>query len=86
MFHIEGDTLNLSWEMTLDEVKELKEFLEEKLVYIEAIELDEEGDPSISSLLQLLFSVKKSKPEIVIPALEMGVMRFGRFGKIGWRV
>lgn len=85
MFHIEGDTLNLSWEMTLEELKELKEFLSTKLSYIEAIEVEGEGEPATSALLQLLFSLKKSKPEMVIPVLEGVDTCFGSFGRIGWK-
>ena len=86
MFRIEGDSLILSWEMTLDEVKSLKEFLTSKLEYIESIAFEDAGEPKSSALLALLFSAKKSKPELSIPALESEMIHFGRFGDMGWRV
>ena len=86
MFRIEGDSLILSWEMTLDEVKSLKEFLTSRLEFIDSIAFEKEGEPKSSALIALLFSAKKSKPELSIPALESEMIHFGRVGDMGWRV
>ncbi|MGP1449991.1 MAG: hypothetical protein ACTTJS_02535 [Wolinella sp.] len=85
MFQIDGDRLMLSLSMPLDEVKRLKDFLEGRLEYISSIEFEDDSELASSALLQLLFSVKKSRPEIEIPILEREIT-LGSFGRIGWRV
>jgi len=87
MFNIEGDVLNLSYDMTLDEVEELRDFLIGKLGYITSIGFEGAArEFSTSSLLQLLASIKKSRPEISIPVLECKETVFGKFGVISWRL
>lgn len=86
MFNIEGDAINISLDMGLDEVSELKEFLESKLDYIEEVGIikDDVGFVT-SSLFQLLVSLKKSKPEIKIPFLDNKEYTFAKFGKVEWK-
>ncbi len=85
MFNIEGEVVNLTLDMELDEVVELKEFLQSRLEYIEEIGIDGNGnDFTTSALLQLLISLKKSKPDIKIPLLEGQNFELKNFGVIEW--
>ncbi|MEF3191315.1 MAG: hypothetical protein K6347_02010 [Campylobacterales bacterium] len=82
----DGDTLNLSPKMTIDEVAAAALFIRDRLDYIEAIGFEEKpnGFVTTSALLALLASVKKSKPGIRIPLLDEGAAEFGRYGKAYW--
>ncbi len=85
MFNIDGEVLNITLDMGLDDVVELKNFIESRLEYIDEIGIDGSGkDFATSSLLQLLISIKKSKPEIKIPLLEGCNFELKEFGKISW--
>lgn len=82
----DGDALNLSWDMTLDEVAEAAEFIKSRLEYIE--EIDFEDQPRAfavtSALFALLAAIKKSKPDIRIPLLDGGTASFEGFGTMKW--
>lgn len=82
---IDGDVLEIELDMDLNEVMELKKFVEPRLEYIESIEVI--GGRSVfvsSSLFSMLFSIKKSKPEISIPIIDDGVLNLSDYGSVHW--
>lgn len=82
MYNFDGDRLVLDSTLDYDECGELKDFLVDKLEYIEEIELEmsENSIPS-SALVAILLSLKKTNPKINIPFLEKG-FESEKFGKI----
>jgi hypothetical protein len=82
---IDGDVLEIELDMDLGEVMELKKFVEPRLEYIESIEVIGERDVFVSSsLFAMLFSIKKSKPEIHIPIIDDGVLNLSDYGNVHW--
>lgn len=82
---IDGDVLEIELDMDLGEVIELKKFVEPRLEYIESIEVVGERDLfASSSLFAILFSIKKSKPEIRIPIIDDGVLSLSDYGSMHW--
>lgn len=85
MFNIDGESLNIGLDMGLDDVVELKNFIDKRLEYIEEIGVNGELDTfTTSALLQLLFSLKKSKPSLKIPIIDEKSVRFKEFGQMKW--
>lgn len=83
---IDGDVLEIDLDLDLKDVIDLKEFVEPRLEYIESIEIV--GDRSrfvSSSLFALLFSIKKSKPQIHIPLIDSGVLELTNYGCLHWK-
>ncbi|MEA3522812.1 MAG: hypothetical protein U9R50_07535 [Campylobacterota bacterium] len=81
---IDGDTLEIELDMDINDVLELKNFVADRLEYIEAISIVGEADDfASSSLLQLLYSIKKSKPSIVIDAIDDD-LKLETYGLIHW--
>jgi hypothetical protein len=81
---IDGDTLEIELDMDLDEVTELKNFVADRLEYIEAITIvGEQKCFATSSLFQLLFSIRQSKPEISIKSIE-GDLQLEQYGVMHW--
>ena len=82
---IDGDVLEIELDMDLGEVVELKKFVEPRLEYIESIEVIGERSKFVSSsLFALLLSIKKSKPDIVIPIMDEGKLELADYGVIHW--
>ncbi len=84
--YIDGDVLVISSEMDVSDVEELKNFIESRLEFIEEIHFEEEAPElfTSSSIFQLLFAIKKSKPEIKIPVIEKECTLFKNLGTIQW--
>ena len=81
---IDGDVLEIDLDIDIDDVKELKEFVSTRLDYIEEISVENATNPFLtSSLLQLLFSMKKTKPSLKIPILE-DALTLDTYGKLHW--
>ena len=81
---IDGDILEIELDMDLKDVHELKNFVEDKLEYIEEVLLIGEMNKfSSSSLLQILHSIKKTKPSITIKAIESDLI-LKNYGLIHW--
>ena len=83
---IDGDILELDIEMDLEEVKALKEFVKDRLGYIEEISLlrSKEGVPVSSALFSLLFCMKKVKPSLKIPFIDEMKLDLESFGMMYW--
>ncbi|MCV6607788.1 MAG: hypothetical protein OIF32_06205 [Campylobacterales bacterium] len=84
--YIDGDVLVISTDMDTSDVEELKSFVESRLDYIEEIVFEEENLEKFtsSSLFQLLFGIKKSKPEIKIDMIDKGSIGFSELGIVKW--
>lgn len=81
---IDGDILEIELDMDIHDVLELKKFVSDRLEYIEAVSITGEmNEFSSSSLLQLLHSIKKSKPSIVIDAID-SPLKLKNYGVINW--
>ena len=86
LFEVDGDQLNISLDMQLDDVIHFYEFIKDKLEYIEAINI-EEGELKTfetSALFQLLVSIKKTKPSLSIPIIDNKEVTFSEYGTIKW--
>lgn len=81
---IDGDVLEIDLDIDIDDVKELKEFVSSRLEYIEEIKVENATNPFLtSSILQLLFSMKKTKPSLNIPILD-APLTLDTYGKLHW--
>lgn len=86
LFEIDGDELNISLNMQLDDVIHFYDFIKDKLDYIEAINI-EKGEFKVfetSALFQLLVSIKKTKPSMSIPLIDANEVKFTEYGTIKW--
>lgn len=82
---IDGDILEIELDDDLLAVIELKNFVQDRLDYIEEIVIVGEKDTfSSSSLFQLLMSIKKSKPQIKIPIIDEGSLTLTQYGRLNW--
>ena len=84
---IDGDVLELDLEMDLEEVKTLKEFVKDRLNYIEEISIlrTKEGVPATSALFSLLFCMKRVKPSLKIAFIDEAHLDLDTFGMMYWR-
>lgn len=81
---IDGDILEIELDMDIKDVLELKNFVADRLEYIEEIKvIGEMNSFNSSSLLQLLHSIKKSKPSLSIRAIDED-LSLGNYGIIHW--
>ena len=81
---INGDILEIELDMDVKDVHELKNFVADRLEYIDAVSITGEmNDFSSSSLLQLLHSIKKSKPSIKIDVIDSD-LTLKNYGVIHW--
>ena len=81
---IDGDTLEIELDMDIKDVLELKQFVFDRLEYIEAVAITGEMNRfSSSSLLQLLHSIKKSKPSISIDVIDSD-LTLEDYGLLHW--
>lgn len=82
---INGDVLEIELDDDLPAVVDLKEFVQERLAYIDEIVIVGEKDVfATSALFQLLVSIKQSKPEIKIPIIDDGILNLAGYGKLYW--
>ena len=81
---IDGDILEIELDMDIQDVLELKNFVADRLEYIEEIKvIGELNSFSSSSLFQLLYSIKKSKPSLSIKAIDKD-LSLQNYGTIHW--
>jgi gamma-glutamylcyclotransferase (GGCT)/AIG2-like uncharacterized protein YtfP len=82
----DGDKLNIPLDLKHGEINEIKEFIMQRLDYIEEIGFEETKItlPSTSSLLAFLISLKKTKPSLKIEMIDENLIDFGKFGKAHW--
>lgn len=84
---VDGERLIISMDMDLQEVGELKKFIEPRLEYIDEIVCEEEDVVFMtSSLIQLLVSVKENKPSMKIPVIDSQPYAIEPYGKIYWKL
>jgi len=81
---IDGDILEIGLDMDINDVLILKDFVESRLEYIEEIVIVGEMKTfASSSLFQLLFSIKKSKPSMKIDILDE-LLKLEDYGTLHW--
>lgn len=81
---IDGDTLEIELDMDINDVLELKSFVADRLEYIEEVSITGDLDEfSTSSVFQLLYSIKKSKPSIKIDAIDSD-LKLEHYGVMHW--
>jgi len=81
---IDGNIVELEFDMDISEVQEFEKFISSRLEYVEEIKLV--GEKTIftsSSLFALLWSIKNTKPTIVIKEIEED-LKFENYGLIHW--
>lgn len=83
---IDGDVLELDFDMDLEEIKALTLFVKDRLAYIEEIVISpsKEGLPTSSSLLALLWCLKQEKPSLKIDTIDKIPLDLGVFGTLYW--
>lgn len=84
--YIDGDRLVVSIEADLTEVQELSEFVKTRLEFIEGIDFEEEAPTFFgsSALFQLLYSLKKTKPDLQIPLFDTKGFEIEHMGIFRW--
>ncbi len=80
----DGDALTIDLSMSMEEIREFEAFVRPRLEYIETIEIEEGNQLSSSSLLALLVSLKRSRPELKIPFLDRGITSSDVYGTLHW--
>jgi len=84
---VDGERLIISLDMDLEEVGELKKFIEPRLEYIDEIVSEEKEVVFMtSSLIQLLVSIKQNKPSMKIPMIDEQPYAVEPYGKIYWKL
>lgn len=81
----DGDALIVDLGMSMDEIKELEEFLRSKLDYVSSILIRDKSASCSGALLALLASTKKSAPAVSIEFLEGGEFFSQLYGAVDWR-
>ncbi|DAB32558.1 MAG TPA: hypothetical protein CFH79_03235 [Sulfurospirillum sp. UBA11407] len=84
--YIDGDILELDIDMDLEEVKALRDFVKDRLEYIEEIKFvnEKEASPLSSALFQLLYCVKLSKPAIKMDFFDKPPYELKNYGTMYW--
>lgn len=80
----DGDELTIALDMSMEEIREFEQFVRPRLEYIETIEVEEGTAFKSSSLLALLVSLKRTRPELKIPFLEQGASTSNVYGTLHW--
>ncbi|MDP1784454.1 MAG: hypothetical protein Q8K81_03390 [Sulfuricurvum sp.] len=80
----DGDVLTIGLDMSMEEIREFEQFIRPRLEYLDTIEIEEGGTLRSSSLLSLLVSLKRTRPELKIPFLERGMTTSGVYGTLHW--
>lgn len=80
----DGDELTIALDMPMEEIREFEQFVRPRLEYIETIETEEGTALRSSSLLALLVSLKRTRPELKIPFLDKGLTASGGYGTLHW--
>ena len=87
---IDNNKLEIFYDMSYEEVVELKNSIKSKLEQIEIINVieNENGNKGFktSALLQLLVSIKKTKPSISIPIIDKQRVEINGFGNFNWKI
>ncbi|MDO9208573.1 MAG: hypothetical protein Q7T91_10030 [Sulfuricurvum sp.] len=80
----DGDVLTIGLDMSMEEIREFEQFVRPRLDYIETIEIEEGTHLRSSSLLSLLVSLKRTRPELAIPFLNQGLTASTAYGTLHW--
>lgn len=80
----DGDELTIALDMPMEEIREFEQFVRTRLEYIETIKVEEGTSLRSSSLLALLVSLRRTRPEVKIPFLEKGATVSDTYGTLHW--
>lgn len=80
----DGDVLTIGLDMSMEEIREFELFVRPRLEYIETIEVEENSVLKSSALLSLLVSLKRTRPELIIPFLDKGFIASSGYGTLHW--
>ncbi|NWF66536.1 MAG: hypothetical protein HXX81_03605 [Campylobacterales bacterium] len=84
--YIDGDRLEIGFDIEVDEFEELKSFIMERLNYIDSVNVTgDDLNMKSSTLIQFLASIKKSKPTIKINLFDSEYC-FKKYQKIDWNI
>jgi len=81
---VDGENLIVSCDEAQDEIEELHDFIKPRLEYIETITVESDVKLASSLLLQLLVSIKKSKPSMKVTILDGGTHESKFYGTMYW--
>jgi hypothetical protein len=81
---LSGGILTIGLELTIEEIRELEQFLRAHLEEIKKIEVEEGGALHSSALIALLVSLKHTRPEVEIPFLEQRGAISPLYGTLHW--
>jgi len=81
---VDGENLIVSCDETQDEIEGLYDFIKPRLEYIDSITVEAGVKMESSLLLQLLVSIKKSKPSMQISLIDDGTHESKFYGKMHW--
>ncbi|MBU0632752.1 hypothetical protein KKA17_08900 [bacterium] len=81
---INGDVLTIDIDMSMEEILEFEEFIRPRIDYIEVVEVEENGLLRSPTLLSLLASLKRTRPELQIPFLDKKVISSPIYGIVHW--
>lgn len=79
-----GDVLTIDVDMSMEDILEFEEFIRPRIDYVEVIEVEENGLLRSPTLLSILVSLKRTRPELKIPFLEKKMISSPEYGKIHW--
>ncbi len=79
-----GDVLTIDIDMSMEDILEFEEFIRTRIDYVEVIEVEENGLLRSPTLLSILASLKRTKPELKIPFLEKKILCSPEDGTIYW--
>ena len=79
-----GDVLTIGIDMSMEDILEFEEFIRPRIDYVEVIEVEEGGLLRSPTLLSILVSLKRTRPELQIPFLEKKEISSPEYGRVHW--
>jgi len=81
---VDGENLIVSFDEEQDDIEEFYTFIKPRLEYIESITVKSDVKITSALLLQLLASIKKSKPSIKVSIFEDSRLDTQMYGSMQW--
>lgn len=81
---IDGDTIEIDLDIDIEDISKVKKFVSVRLEYVDVIKVKGEmKNFASSSLFQLLHSIKKSKPSMIIDVVDTD-LKLEEYGLVHW--